>query len=187
MVSTRSSSVQPSLQPPSTVPSSQPQTDSQFTTAPSLNAVPQTSSTAILSDFRNILVTTLTPINTRILELEQQLHATQTAQAGARPSPVNLASLAQEETGPSQQLQHDLEGGPQSSHSVFTAAQLAQDGIADAVEATACKFSDRESRTIGSWFSGVRAEHVRAILRNEFTPTDIHLQELRFAHQESPV
>lgn len=128
------------------VPSSQPNSDLPFNSNP--NA---TDPSQLLPAFRNVLVTTLGPLNTRLDALETQLQS---------QNHTNLNNL--DDSGPTQQLQQELEGG--ESNSVFLANQLGGGST---------MVSIGEGKTISQWFSGVRPEHIRQILRNEFLPTDI--------------
>ncbi|RPA75575.1 hypothetical protein BJ508DRAFT_331986 [Ascobolus immersus RN42] len=130
----------------------------------STSSMPTSSSSAtldsqtLLSSIQSTLAHSLAPLTQRLDQLEQQLQS-------PRNTNSRDADTDAEDSGATQQLQHELEGGnPPPVESVFSAAARRSDNLAT---------NEHEFKVVSSWFSSVRAEHIRLILRNEFEPTDI--------------
>ncbi|RPA83463.1 hypothetical protein BJ508DRAFT_304653 [Ascobolus immersus RN42] len=122
---------------------------------------PTPSNSEILSSLQTALTNTLTPLTERMERLESQL----AFQAPLRPPMPEDVQEDHNSNSPTQQLHQELEGGVpirDGPQSVFSQHAALFDKVPDAV------------KTVELWFSGVKSDYIRQILRNEFIPTDIN-------------
>ncbi|RPA73189.1 hypothetical protein BJ508DRAFT_314040 [Ascobolus immersus RN42] len=167
MVSTRSASLAPHASLDSA-----PGQDS----APGPSLQPSSAATSgaraeLLSSLQEVLTTTLEPLTSRMEQLETHLslHPPPTGTPTLFPS-LSLpgSAIPQEENdtaASSRQLHQELEGGlPQSVFASVMGSTAAKD---------ATILNANELKLISQWFSGVKPEYIRLILKHEFPPTDI--------------
>ncbi|RPA77899.1 hypothetical protein BJ508DRAFT_309744 [Ascobolus immersus RN42] len=150
-------------------PSNGPSSTSGLPSSAALPASPPTHD--ILASVQAAIASSLGPLDNRLQQIEHQLSSASPLTRSDNLNPSLQQPSPDDIAAPTRQLQNELEGGNPmpSASSVFE--RLGQQGFPTNWEGRASGMDT--SKMVGQWFSGVKSEHVQAILRNDFIPTDL--------------